>query len=298
MKNNITDDTITMIDSRYAPDMPEGTIDRIRERTLKQATSRLRSRHSVKRTLLIAATIATLTIVLTVSAFAFSEELRDFVFGNSAAKLVEFNEREHTAKVVSELGEHTLIFGSSYRLMDRSVSHHFVPFSGHNVLTSWDDLVADYLEVFLSFEELSSVAPFTLKEPAFLPDGIKLNKALIYLFEDKTYSYDTFIEYVCADGQKLITFHQFFVGPDAYYDVEVVDNLNIGTFQSVSSIETIILNNTEALLGITSSISSHEGSTITSESINITWIQDEIGYGIHSYDFDLETMLAIANSIK
>jgi len=296
MKNNISDNTIAMIDSRYAPDMPEGTLDRIRERTLKQTTSKLKPRHSVKRTLLIAATITTLTIALTVSAFAFSEELRDFVFGNSAAKLVEFNEREHTTKVVSELGEHTLIFGSSYRIMNRSVPDQYYPSQGHNVISSIDE--TPYIGKFLSFEELYQAALFTLKEPAYLPDNIKFNEAWINLYEDKSYSYDVRIEYECADSLKLLYFNQNFVGPDAYYEIEVVDDIDLGTYRSVSSIESIIINNIEALLSMTTHTSIHEGATIIRESIGITWIQDEVAYSLHSTNFDLETMLAIANSVR
>jgi len=227
----------------------------------------------------LAAAVAIMLLMFSTIALAYSESFRAFVFGNSSARLVEFSH-----EYVTEFDDGSIIVSANTGgIVNRSVP---------DVLYSEDiTLVEGFLsEKFLSFEELQQAALFTVTEPSHLPEHLAFKQAEIVLFEDGTYSYDVFATYKCTESHKILYFFQLYAGPDAYLDIHIIDRIELDDYRSKTQLDLVMVGNTEALLSVTID-------DAQSKYITLSWIQNDVAYNLSSIDFDIETLIAIANSI-
>ena len=265
----------------------EETLYRIRANTLniKSETKKSRIKPLYRKPAVIAAAVAIALLVFSTAALAYSENLREFIFGNSSARLVDFSE-EH----VNEYEEGFIISASSDGIVNRSVPD--VSYSGIVVIESLDD--SSFIEHFLSFEELQQAALFTIKEPSYLPTDMKFMEAGILLYEDGTYSYDVVSTYECKENKKMLSFVQKYVGADAYLDLQIIDRIEVSDFQSNTHLETVMVGDTEALLSVNSvTVYASEQSNY----LTLSWVNDGVAYMLSTSDFDVETLITIAKSV-
>jgi len=216
------------------------------------------------RAALIAALIG---VVALTTAFTFGDRIisvvQQLIFGNSVAKQVELAEG----------------YGKgSIGVMNRS------------------SLIEDAIYPLGSFETLEEareVAPFPIRVPTFLPDNVTgLNSVGVYRSEepDGPDMHFVIVSYnitLNGGGNAILQLRQFYAGPDAYFDLE-----------TVSEIEKVMVGNSEAVL-----ISASAKDWVDTEDISYTlyWLNDGIAYelGAEYHDgYSPETMIKIAESVR
>ena len=226
-------------------------------------------RGTAPKTLLIAAVISVLTFALVGTAFAYGDEIIQFMFGDSRAEQVDFIDSN-----TDEDGS-TSTFLTKFEIVDASdvVGYRNSPeYRNH-----------DYTyESFSSFEDAHQAAPFDMKKPSYIPDDATLRDVEIIRLNDHTYSYDAQLYYSVRqpDGKdSFLLLNQFYAGPGAYVDLKVVNEFTL---------ERIMIGDIEAMM-------------IQDDVLTVIyWMKDEIFFAMSSTitnGYDLETLLKIADSV-
>ena len=137
----------------------------------------------------------------------------------------------------------------------------------------------DYSSIlFNSYDEANQSAPFEIKEPSYIPGNATLEKIAVPQFkDDKTFGYDVRITYnvELSNGNGMFGLFQYFTGPDAYLSIETVEG-----------IEKVMVGDIDA------SVINWEG-----WGAHLYWIKDEIVFELFSSSYDLDILIAIAESI-
>ena len=261
------------------------------------------------RTILIAAVLG---VVLITTALAYGDEIIQFLSREPVIKQVEFE--EYYAKF-DDNGISIQRPNQLNEVRDRSVP---------STEWTWEYLnsipMADWPTVsFDNSEELQQAAPFLVREPSHLPDGWKFSQAELFLYQDGSYSNDVWIYYRKAgqaDFTPNICLIQYYVGPDAYFDIALADEYQFHFIYGTNEVETVSIGGEEALL----IVNVHEYDVI--EGLRLTlvellWTHEDMAFRLvsdnyhyfgdrrdlypYSNDYDLdsiiETMIAIAESI-
>jgi len=218
----------------------------------------------------IAAIIAALVLT---TAFTLGNEIvgviRQIVFGNSIAKQVDADNVD---------------FLKSLGIMNA---------------TELSDAEDYPLGLFYTLEEARQAAPFPIREPSYMPENITgLNSVGVWRAESENgplmhfviVAYNMSLE---LGGNALLELRQIYAGPDAYFDIE-----------SVSSIEKVMVGDTEAVLITTEGRSTFgDGDVIVNVSDTayaLYWIKYGIAFelNVDYHDgYSPETMIRIAESI-
>jgi len=217
------------------------------------------TRHNIRRFAIIAVA-AILTLSLATVAFAYSDVIIQFMFGDSRVTKVESNDGN---------------VGTGFEIINGS--------DVVNYRNSVDYKNGDYHNFefvsFPTFEEACQAAPFDLKKPSFIPNGFTLEHATVIRLEDNTYGYD--VEFFYADKERLggspyLIFWQFYAGPDAHADVKTIDNP-----------EKVMVGEIEA------SVVRDDGYYRL-----LCWMKNDIYFELFSTTHDLETLIKIAESVE
>jgi len=212
------------------------------------------------RTLLIAAAVLALSVT---AAFAASGELREVisqvVFGRSGIKQVdEFGDGYENAYL------YVRVWNNNYSCYSR--------YAGETE--------------FQTLGELRQAASFEVKEPHYLLEGMELRDVYGFRFRRGDNKFDVKGDYYGAwlwyeydDGG--FGFHQYYVGADTFYEIE-----------TTNPIQKVMIGGAEAAVILRDM--DGDGSVVW---ISMYWIKDGIAYEMESPTFDLETMIAIAESI-
>jgi regulator of RNase E activity RraB len=198
------------------------------------------------KTLLLA---AVLSVMMATLAFAYGDTIIQFMFGDSSIRQVE--------KVGSDIAIAMEIVNRADYAWNHDREYSSVLFSTYN--------------------EANQSAPFVIKEPSYIPDNAALEKIAVPQFKDKTFGYDVRITYdvELTNGNGSIGLFQFYVGPDAYLNMQTVEGIQK---VMVSEIEASVV---------------HWGGW----GVHLYWIKDEIVYELFSSSYGLDTLIAIAESI-
>jgi len=245
---------------------------------------------------------ATLCVALVTSALAYGDAIWQFVFGSSSVRQVEFDEYN----VIFDGGRSVAIGrpsdGPNREIMNRSVP---------NIELTWEDFhslgyAEGITESFSSYDDLRQAAPFAVREPSYMPTDWKFTNAELFLYEDGSYSYDVFSFYHKTDEfNPSICIAQFFVGPDAYFDISVAESYEfyirpgVG-FHHTNQIENIMVGDIEAMLIVSAR---RYQNAVTAQNfrartiIELVWIQDDTAFHVvldeaHiPGEFDVEAMV-------
>jgi hypothetical protein len=226
--------------------------------------------HPVKRKIRLKPLLvaATLVVVLASTAFAFSDEIRQFMFGTSKIEQVE-----GFCTVEFPLGQPVLRYTIQNGL--------------YQLIPQRDEDMVEFSTV----EELRQAAAFNVKEP-----NIPLNAELCnvigwkYTEEKQLYAAHLYYNIIFNEADKFrerhtLSFRQYDAGPDAYFDVE-----------TVYPIQQVKIGKIEA------SLAWYQGED--SESMNLYWMKNGILYELGYYglspdrEFGLDTLIAIAESVR
>jgi len=266
------------------------------------------------RTILIAAVLG---VALITTALAYGDEIIQFLSRESVISQVEFE--EYYAKYEDNsisISRPNII----NEIMDRSVP---------NVEWTWEYLnnipVEDWPVVsFDNSEELHQAAPFSIREPSYLPNGWRFSQGELFLYQDGSYSYDAWIYYrrISQVGfnpyrfNPYICLFQYYVGPDAYFDIAVADEYHFHFVRGTNEVETVSIGGEDALL----IVNVHEYDVIEGlrqTLVELVWTHEDMAYKLVSanmhyfgerrdiypyskvYDLDemIEMLIAIAESI-
>ncbi|MDR0326376.1 MAG: DUF4367 domain-containing protein [Oscillospiraceae bacterium] len=247
------------------------------------------------KTLLIA---TVLMATLTVTAFAYGGTIKQFFFGDSSA--AQIDESTLPFDVVERYEYDDGSSGVILHMGHWEIVNRSVPELPELTELETNDMMENGLGMFTasfdSFEEFYQAAPFTVKEPAYLPDGLEFFKGMIYLHKDGSYSYDAWIHYshyAPGGGYKSIQLVQLYVGPDAYLDV-----------QTVAGIEKVMVGDIEALATAYMAENTYtvNNMDVAVKFIDLIWIKDDVLYRLYGTQsnndpYDLETLIAIAESV-
>jgi len=140
---------------------------------------------------------------------------------------------------------------------------------------------------FDSVEEANQCVPFTIKVPSYLPDNVIgfSHPVIVQRKLDGTAGYDVFIQYRVDDPSNidelnLINIDQYYIGPNAHVEIE-----------TIVPIQKVMVGDIEASLVFTEGYFDYV-------QYYLYWIKDDILYEFINGCFDLETMLAIAESVE
>lgn len=225
----------------------------LRSRVLEDAATgadapRFAGRKIGVRAAILAAVFAALSLT---TAFAYGDEiigaLRQFMFGDSSAAQFEVIDEDIIIRF-------TIINRSG--LVEPGVINGYIGFS--------------------TMEEARQAAPFTVREPLYLPENAVLDMVNVARCKDGSYGYDVQIGYTIElpDGNGRLDLFQYYAGPDAYIELD--------TTYSIQK---------TAVGGIEASVLQGEGDTY------LYWIKDDVLYELFSRAYDLETLRAIAESV-
>lgn len=275
-----------------------------------------------KRVLRIALIAATLVAVLMTTALAFGGDILAFLSRKPVVEPVEF--AEYYSRVIVTYDDSGDVRGSGVSLSRpdelREIRNRSVP----NIGWEWEYLESTPREEwptvsFDSFEELRQAAPFAVREPSYLPDGWEFSQAELFLYEDGTYSYDVWVYYNPAgraDSSPNIFIGQYYVGPDAYFEISLAPEFEIYVFRATSSAETVMVGDEEALL-IVNVYEQDDAEGLRLTGVELVWTHGDMGFKMYSqkyhyfgartdlypysseYDLDsmIETLIAIAGSL-
>ena len=226
-------------------------------------------RGTAPKTLLIAAVLCVLTFALVGTAFAYGDEIIQFMFGDSRAEQVDSidSEIDENGSTHAFLTKFEIVNASDVVDYRNSIEYRNNDFS---------------YESFSSFDEASQAASFDMKKPSYIPDNATVRDVEIIRLNDQTYSYDAQIYYSVRlpDGNdSFLILNQFYAGPGAYVDLKVVDEFTL---------EKIMIGDIEAMMV------RDDVATV------IHWMKDEIFFVMFSTitnGYDFETLLKIAESV-
>jgi len=142
-------------------------------------------------------------------------------------------------------------------------------------------------------EEANRYAPFTIVEPAYVPAHLHLGLILLPRYYDGSYARGVILSYVNDIGAPAFCITQRYIGLNGYF-----------VFKSTHYIETVMIGDIEAVLVTNPNGGANPGQV----SRELKWVSNGIFYilrNIEAHDargynltFSLETMVAIANSIR
>jgi len=192
-----------------------------------------------------------------------------------------------------------LMFGDSIAIQVVSDDDHFVGSWG--VMNRSDLDAIDYpVGVFYTLDEARQAAPFTIREPSFLPDNVTgLRGVGVWRLECSDNPWKHFVDLnyniLLENGANVILMlRQTYAGPDAYFFIE-----------NVSPMELVMVGGSEAvLISAPDTYIRYDGTVVINEDIigfTLHWLHDGIAFTLSADHHDWytpEVMIAIAESVR
>jgi len=190
---------------------------------IRISTNRPRRRH------LVVVVALVLVFALSITAFAYGEEIWQFMFGRSNAEVVKSINHAGSINGIDGLGENR--GGVGFEIVNRSANTTGVIddiCTGEVIDDGFfvDDGVTRFTvsnsTLFDTYEQAKAIAPFEISVPGYLPPNASLNGIRVTRFPNGEYAYETHISYnldLGVDGRGGITLSEYYVGPDAYINL-------------------------------------------------------------------------------
>ena len=131
---------------------------------------------------------------------------------------------------------------------------------------------------FGTVEEARQAAPFDLKAPSWIPEGLKLTGVDLLRYRDKSYAYDAHVTYEIwfpEGGNGRLTLFQYYAGPGATVDLKTVEPL-----------QKVMVGDIEASV------------VQYGKEPHLYWMQDDILFELFSGVYGLDTLAAVAASVR
>jgi len=231
--------------------------------------------------LLIAAVI---TILSVTTVIAGSSTIREIIFGNSRAIQVE--------EVANpNITQYAYVYINEHLVRARNLDTYYLTINNPDIDSRE---IVSYRWGISSVEEANRYVPFTITEPAFVPEHLHLSEISLPQYEDGSYTNGAMLLYLINENAMLgFWLVQRYVGPDGYFN-----------FESTQTIERVMIGDVEGLFVL----NENGGANPWQASRRLMWISDGIFYDLFSmeandskgneFGLDLETMIAIGESVR
>jgi hypothetical protein len=226
----------------------------LQSRVLNSAMEGASASHPIKRKIrlkpLLAA--AAMSVILAISAFAYGDSIRQFIFGN-----------DNPAR------DNLVSFGT--------INNMQISIGAFNIdVNDWEPRG---FKVFDTLEEANQFSLFTIKEPDYLPEDTRLLRVEVTQRIDGTSGYWAYLtyEFPGVESKPAFVLRQLFVGANAYFELQE-ENANMKKIQ----------------------IGGEDAVAVLQEECwwLLYWIKDGVIYELKSFDYDLDTLIAIAESVR
>ena len=243
--------------------------------------------------MLVAAVICILSIA---SVVAYTSHIREFAFGGSRARQVEYVANPNTTRYVHYF--HNGVYNrsdavDSYFIRIETPGLDPIIYQQPEFTTIEEALLYAPFVSFLTMEEANHYAPFTISEPSFVPENIRLDRILLLPNDDDTYAHVAHLRYFNENNILSFWIKQLYVGPEGYF-----------VYESEHSKEKVMIGDIEALFVERPRWYGNPGEMHR----ELMWISDGVFFSLGSNDgidrngnglgLDFETMVDIAKSIR
>ena len=233
-------------------------------------------KHRLRRSLVLAA--AVFSAVWLTATFAYGDNIagiiQQFMFGKSSAKQVD------------------------------TPAHQFE-------IVNWSGLTKKRGKAgqFATVEEARENTPFAIKIPSYLPRGEEPKFIHVSRFKQKDGKYAHVFRIVYGlevSYGEIAAFHlfQYYIGPDAYINLKTsasIQKVMIGDIEATAvggGGDYINIKTSETIQKVIISDIEVTADTVSAGGVTLYWMQDEILFEMYSDNYDLDTLIAIAETMQ